>query len=77
MHPARLPASAAGRAPRHPPQPGAQEGVGRQEGAPGQDGAGGQEAWARLDAILAQLDRVPDLPHATDPLEWDAHGLPR
>jgi hypothetical protein len=35
------------------------------------------EAWRRLDAILAQLDRVPDLPRAVDPLEWDQHGLPR
>lgn len=34
-------------------------------------------AWARLDAILAQLDRVPDLPTPFDPLEWDPHGLPR
>jgi antitoxin VapB len=31
---------------------------------------------ARLAALLAQLDRIPDLPHASDPLEWDAHGLP-
>ena len=37
----------------------------------------GQEAWARLDAILAQLDRVPDLPAPVAPLDWDAHGLPR
>jgi hypothetical protein len=36
-----------------------------------------QEAWARMDAILAQLDRVPDLPNPFDPLEWDEHGLPR
>ena len=34
-------------------------------------------AWTRLDAILAQLDRVPDLPRPFDPLEWDEHGLPR
>jgi hypothetical protein len=39
--------------------------------------AGGQDAWARLDAILAQIDRVPDLPEPLDPLDWDAHGLPR
>jgi hypothetical protein len=32
---------------------------------------------ARLDAILAQLDRVPDLPGTFDPLDWDEHGLPR
>ena len=35
------------------------------------------EAWRRLDAILAQLDRVPDLAARVDPLEWDQHGLPR
>jgi hypothetical protein len=35
------------------------------------------DAWRRLDAILAQLDRVPDLPAPMDPLEWDEHGLPR
>jgi antitoxin VapB len=28
-------------------------------------------------ALLAQLDRVPDRPDAFDPLEWDAHGLPK
>ena len=32
--------------------------------------------WARLDAILAQLDRIPDLPALYDPLQWDEHGLP-
>jgi len=69
--PARVAASAAGRPPSHPPLPGGQEDAG------GQDGADGQEAWARLDAILAQLDRVPDLPAPTEPLDWDAHGLPR
>jgi hypothetical protein len=35
------------------------------------------DAWRRLDAILAQIDRVPDLPTPVDPLEWDQHGLPR
>jgi len=35
------------------------------------------DAWRRLDAILAQLDRVPDLTAPTDPLDWDEHGLPR
>jgi hypothetical protein len=33
--------------------------------------------WRRLDAILAQLDRVPDLPAPFEPLGWDEHGLPR
>ncbi len=35
------------------------------------------DAWRRLDAILAQLDRVPDLAAPADPLDWDEHGLPR
>jgi antitoxin VapB len=30
----------------------------------------------RMDAILAQLDRIPDLPRPIDPLEWDENGLP-
>jgi antitoxin VapB len=33
--------------------------------------------WEQFDAILAQIDQVPDLPDAFDPLEWDEHGLPR
>ena len=37
----------------------------------------GPQAWARLDAILAQLDRVPDLPNPETPLAWDEHGVPR
>jgi hypothetical protein len=39
--------------------------------------SGDQDAWARMDAILAQLDRVPDLPSGTEPLDWDEQGLPR
>lgn len=39
--------------------------------------AGGQDAWRRLDAILDQIDRIQDLPVPFDPLDWDAHGLPR
>jgi hypothetical protein len=35
------------------------------------------DAWRRLDAILAQLDRVPDLATPAAPLDWDEHGLPR
>ncbi|MDP2869744.1 MAG: type II toxin-antitoxin system VapB family antitoxin [Methyloversatilis sp.] len=31
----------------------------------------------RIAALLAQLDRIPDRPDAYDPLDWDAHGLPR
>ena len=32
---------------------------------------------ARMAALLAQLDRIPDRAGASDPLEWDEHGLPR
>jgi len=31
----------------------------------------------RLEAVLAQLDRIPDRPAVVDPLPWDEHGLPR
>ena len=34
-------------------------------------------AKRRMAALLAQLDRIPDLPAPADPLEWDEHGLPR
>lgn len=37
----------------------------------------GQNEWDRLDAILAQIDRIPDLPALSDPLDWDEHGLPQ
>jgi antitoxin VapB len=33
--------------------------------------------WQQFDAILAQIDQVPDLPNAFDPLDWDERGLPR
>ena len=33
--------------------------------------------WQQFDAILAQIDQVPDLSRAFDPLDWDEHGLPR
>lgn len=33
--------------------------------------------WEQFDAILNQIDQVPDIPDAFDPLEWDEHGLPR
>lgn len=32
---------------------------------------------SRLNALLAQLDRIPDRRDASDPLAWDEHGLPR
>jgi len=34
-------------------------------------------AKRRMAALLAQLDRIPDRADAFDPLEWDAHGLPK
>jgi antitoxin VapB len=35
-------------------------------------------AQQRLGALLARLDAMPELPHGsnTNPLEWDAYGLP-
>ncbi|CAG0990320.1 hypothetical protein BURK2_02345 [Burkholderiales bacterium] len=33
-------------------------------------------AKGRVEALLAQLDRVPNRPQAFDPLEWNEHGLP-
>jgi antitoxin VapB len=32
---------------------------------------------ARLAALLAQLDRIPDRNDSFDPLEWDVQGLPK
>jgi antitoxin VapB len=37
----------------------------------------GIDPWGRLEALLAQIDRVPDLPAPISALEWDEHGLPR
>ena len=39
------------------------------------EGAGNQSA--RLEALLDQLDRIPDRPDAHDPLQWDDIGLPK
>jgi antitoxin VapB len=36
----------------------------------------GGASSGRMEALLAQLDRVPDRADAFDPLEWDALGLP-
>jgi antitoxin VapB len=33
--------------------------------------------WEQFDAILAQIDQIPDVTDAFDPLDWDEHGLPR
>ena len=35
------------------------------------------DVWQQFDALLAQMDQIPDQPTAFDPLEWDEHGLPR
>ena len=32
---------------------------------------------ARLDALLAQIDRIPERVGSAEPLPWDEHGLPR
>ncbi len=31
----------------------------------------------RMEALLAQLDRIPARPDAHDPLQWDDQGLPK
>lgn len=36
-----------------------------------------QAARTQFAALLAQLDRIPDRADASDPLEWDEHGLPK
>lgn len=38
---------------------------------------GATDQMARMAALLAQLDRIPDRTDASDPLEWDEHGLPK
>lgn len=35
------------------------------------------ERAGRIEALLAQMDRLPDRPASSDPLPWDEHGLPR
>lgn len=37
----------------------------------------GKAAHNRLAALLAQLDRIPERADASDPLQWDEHGLPK
>lgn len=41
------------------------------------EGAERSRQPGRLAALLAQLDRIPDRTDASDPLQWDEHGLPR
>ncbi len=40
-------------------------------------GPSAESAPARLAALLAQLDRIPDRADASDALQWDEPGLPR
>ena len=35
------------------------------------------DVWGRFDAILEQIDRVPEAVEPFDPLEWDEQGLPK
>jgi hypothetical protein len=70
-HPEMRPGTRAGTRPSRPPAAAATQSPGHHPAPTDPD------AWARLDAILAQLDRVPDLPGPADPLDWDEHGLPR
>jgi len=48
---------------------------GRDAGGP--EPAQADSVWDRFDAILAQLDQIPEQPGSFDPLEWDENGLPR
>lgn len=41
------------------------------------DGDRPDDCWWRFDAILAQIDQVPDRPAPFDPLAWDELGLPK
>jgi antitoxin VapB len=38
---------------------------------------GSAGVWDEFDALIAQIDRIPDRPDAFNPLEWDERGLPR
>ena len=40
-------------------------------------GEAGDGIWDSFDAILAQIDLIPDIAGAHDPLEWDEYGLPK
>jgi antitoxin VapB len=37
---------------------------------------GAENQSERLEALLAQLDRIADRPDAFDPVQWDERGLP-
>jgi antitoxin VapB len=38
---------------------------------------GPDDVWEQFDAILEQIDRLPERPDAFDPHDWDEIGLPR
>jgi antitoxin VapB len=40
-------------------------------------GVGKDEDWRRLDALLEQFDRVPEVEQPFDPLYWGDQGLPQ
>jgi antitoxin VapB len=40
-------------------------------------GASDDDFERHSQAILAQLDRIPDRADAFEPMEWDEHGLPK
>lgn len=35
------------------------------------------DPWAGVDAVVAQLRRLPNRPDAFEAIEWDAAGLPK
>ena len=39
--------------------------------------AQGDNAWDQFDALLAQMDLIPEIENPTPVLEWDEHGLPK
>jgi antitoxin VapB len=40
------------------------------------EAAPSSDVSAKMTALLAQIDRIPDRKDAADPLSWDEHGLP-
>jgi antitoxin VapB len=38
---------------------------------------GSNDPWTQMQALLDQIDRVPEIASQFEPLEWDEHGLPR
>jgi antitoxin VapB len=40
-------------------------------------GSQSDRVWERFDAILAQIDQIPEISNSSDPLDWDEFGLPK